>query len=146
MNRLARLATFATVLLIPLPALAAPIQAVLYKNPVCTCCEGYVAYLEQNGFAVDVKPTNDLSQIAANAGVPPDLEGCHTMTVDGYIFDGLIPVDIVDKVLKERPAITGITLAGMPTGAPGMGGGKSGPFTVYAFTKDGKAPFVYAVE
>ncbi|MEP6567371.1 MAG: CopG family transcriptional regulator, partial [Mesorhizobium sp.] len=38
------------------------------------------------------------------------------------------------------------TLAGMPTGAPGMGGEKAGPFTVYAFTKDGKAPTVYATD
>ena len=146
MKRIARLATIATLVMMPLPALAAPIQAVLYKNPTCSCCEGYAAYLEQNGFAVDVKPTNDLDQIASDAGVPPDLEGCHTMMVDGYVFDGLIPLDIVNKVLKERPAIAGITLAGMPTGAPGMGGSKTGPFTVYAFTKDGKAPTVYAVE
>src|SRR3989442_14031781 len=144
MKRIARLATFATLAMMPLPALAAPIQAVLYKNPSCSCCEGYAAYLEQNGFAVEVKPTNDLDQIASDAGVPPDLEGCHTMMLDGYVFDGLIPVDIVNKVLKERPAIAGITLAGMPTGAPGMGGSKNEPFTVYAFTKYGMAPTVYA--
>ena len=146
MKRIAQLATFAALLMVPLPAFAATMQAVLYKNPVCTCCDGYVAYLEQNGFTIDVKPTNDLDQIASSAGVPADLEGCHTMMLDGYVFDGLIPIDIVNKVLKDRPAIAGITLAGMPTGAPGMGGAKSGPFTVYAFTKDGKAPTVYAVE
>ena len=60
--------------------------------------------------------------------------------------DGLVPVDIVKKMLSERPQIAGITLAGMPAGAPGMGGSKTGPFTVYAFTKDGKAPSVYAIE
>jgi hypothetical protein len=32
----------------------------------------------------------------------------------------------------------------MPTGAPGMGGDKDGPWTIYAFTKDGKDPTVYA--
>ena len=86
------------------------------------------------------------AQIAFDAGVPADLEGCHTLMVDGYVVDGLVPVDIVKKLLTERPAITGITLAGMPAGAPGMGGSKAGPFTVYAFTKDGKAPTVYATE
>jgi hypothetical protein len=34
----------------------------------------------------------------------------------------------------------------MPAGAPGMGGEKTEPFTIYAFTKDGKAPTVYATE
>ena len=43
----------------PLRAIAAPVQATMYKNPQCTCCEGYAAYLRQNGFEVDVKPTND---------------------------------------------------------------------------------------
>ena len=146
MNRLFPLLSFATATIISWPAIAAPIAAVLYKNPSCSCCEQYAAYLEQNGFAVDLKPTNDLDQIASDAGVPLDLEGCHTMLIDGYAFDGLIPVNLVKKVLAERPAIAGITLAGMPTGAPGMGGDKTGPFTIYAFTKDGAAPTVYAVE
>ena len=129
-----------------LPALAAPIHAVLYKNPQCTCCEIYAAYLKQNGFAVELKPTNDLAQVSAKAGVPADLEGCHTMFIDGYAFDGLVPVDIVKKVLSERPAIAGVTLAGMPTGAPGMPGKKAAPFKIYAFTADGKAPTLYATE
>ena len=146
MKRLVQLLTFAAAAIVPLPALAEPIAAVLYKNPSCSCCEQYAAYLEQNGFVVDVKPTNDLDQIASDAGVPPDLEGCHTMLINGYAFDGLIPVDVVNRVLAERPAIAGITLAGMPTGAPGMGGDKTGPFTIYSFTKDGSAPVVYAVE
>src|SRR6266568_5288793 len=146
MKPLYRLAAAAMLVAFPLPALAAPIAAVLYKNPQCSCCENYAAYLEKNGFKVEVKPTNDLTQISAKAGVPEELEGCHTMFVDGYVVDGLVPVDIVKKMLSERPQIAGITLAGMPLGAPGMGGSKTGPFAIYAFTKDGKAPSAYAVE
>ena len=137
--------TVAAVVL-PFPAVAAPTKATLYKNPQCSCCEGYADYLRGNGFDVDIKPTNDLAQISADAGVPPKLQGCHTMFVDGYVVDGLVPVDIVKKLLTERPAIAGITLAGMPTGAPGMPGVKAGPFTVYAFTKDGAAPTIFASE
>lgn len=48
-------------LLIPRMAVgAAPIHATLYKNPQCSCCEGYAAYLRQYGFDVEVKPTDDL--------------------------------------------------------------------------------------
>lgn len=146
MKRSLRVGTFITLLTLPLPAFADPIQAVLYKNPQCTCCEGYAAYLKQNGFDVEVKPTNDLAQISHDAGVPEDLEGCHTMFVGGYVVDGHVPVTVVKKLLTERPAIAGITLPGMPMGSPGMGGEKQGPFTVYAVTKDGKSPSVYAVE
>src|SRR5579859_6035808 len=107
---------------------AAPIQATLYKNPQCTCCEGYATYLRQNGFAVDVKPTNDLTEISRKAGVPENLQGCHTMFVGGYVVDGHVPVDVVKKLLFEHPAIAGITLPGMPLGAPGMTGQKIGTF------------------
>ncbi|PAQ05063.1 DUF411 domain-containing protein [Mesorhizobium temperatum] len=139
-------AAFAVAIATPMPALAATIDAIMYKNPQCSCCEAYAAYLEQNGFKVGIKPVNNLSQISSDAGVPADLEGCHTLMVNGYVVDGLVPVDIVKQLLTERPAISGITLAGMPTGAPGMGGEKAGTWTIYAFTKDGKAPTVYATE
>jgi hypothetical protein len=141
-----RLAVLSMLVATPLPAVAATIDAVMYKNPSCSCCETYAAYLEQNGFKVDIKPTNDLAAISAKAGVPADLEGCHTMLVEGYVVDGLVPADVVRKLLAEKPAIAGITLPGMPMGAPGMGGTKTGPFTIYAVTKDDAAPTVYAVE
>jgi hypothetical protein len=121
-------------------------RATLYKNPQCSCCEGYADYLRQNGFQVDVKPTNDLAEISHNAGVPEGMEGCHTMFIDGYVIDGHVPVNIVRKLLAEKPAIAGITLPGMPMGSPGMVGTKTENFVVYAVTKDGKAPTVYAAE
>jgi hypothetical protein len=125
-----------------LPALAAPIQATLYKTPQCTCCEGYAAYLRENGFEVDVKPTNDLARISKKAGVPEDLQGCHTMFIEGYVVDGHVPVQVVKKLLSERPKIAGITLPGMPEGSPGMSGRKRGPFVIYAVSKDAP-PVVY---
>jgi hypothetical protein len=141
-----RLAALAVLTSLPLPVLAAPIQAVMYKNPSCSCCETYAAYLEKNGFKVELKPTNDLDQISAGLGVPANLQGCHSVVIGDYVVDGFVPVDVVNKMLTERPAIRGIALAGMPMGSPGMGGQKTEPFTIYAFTKDGKAPTVYAME
>jgi len=122
------------------------LRATLYKNPQCGCCEGYADYLRKNGFEVEVKPTNDLASISSTAGVPANFQGCHTMFVDGYVVDGHVPVRTVRKLLSERPDIAGITLAGMPMGSPGMAGRKTEPFTIYAVTKDGKAPTVYSTE
>lgn len=138
------LGTALTTLMLPLPVFAAPIQATLYKNPQCSCCEGYAAYLRQNGFAVDVKSTNDLAEISQNAGVPAKYQGCHTMFVSNYVVDGHVPVEVVRKLLSERPPIAGITLPGMPTGSPGMTGPKTERFVIYAVTKDDKAPTIYA--
>ena len=136
-------ATLAAAIL-PLPVMAAPTRAVLYKSPQCGCCEGYAAYLRKNGFAVDVKATNDLTEISQKAGVPENLQGCHTMFVEGYVVDGHVPVGVIRRLLRERPSIAGITLPGMPDGSPGMTGKKAGPFTIYAVTKDGAAPTIYA--
>jgi hypothetical protein len=147
MHRRTFLLGSAAVLLLPLPAIAdTGIQATLYKDPQCSCCEGYADYLRQNGFTVEVKPTDDLAEISRKAGVPEELEGCHTMFIDGYVIDGHVPVNVVRKLLSEKPAIAGITLPGMPTGSPGMAGEKTETFTIYAVTKDGKAPNVFATE
>jgi hypothetical protein len=139
-------AAVAVAIAIPMPAFAATIGAVMYKNPSCSCCETYAAYLEKNGFKVDIKPTNDLSQVSAGLGVPPQLQGCHSVVIDGYVVDGFVPVDLIKKMLADRPAITGIAMAGMPMGSPGMGGEKTESWTIYAFTKDGKAPSFFAVQ
>jgi hypothetical protein len=123
---------------------AQPIQATLYKNPQCACCEGYAEYLEKNGFQVDVKPSNDLAEISRSAGVPEELEGCHTMFFGNYVVDGHVPVEIIRRLLAEKPQIAGITLPGMPSGSPGMVGTKSETWTIWSVTKDGRLPQVFA--
>lgn len=122
------------------------LKATLYKSPQCSCCEGYASYLRGDGFDVTVKPTHDLANISRNAGVPAHLQGCHTMLIDGYVVDGHVPVNIVRRLLAERPPVAGISLPGMPTGSPGMGGSKTGPFVIYALPKDGGTPVLYAKE
>jgi hypothetical protein len=146
MKQLIRLTVVAALLAVSSPTIAETIKATMYKNPQCSCCEGYAAYLRKNGFEVDVKPTNDLAEISRKAGVPENFQGCHTMFVNGYVVDGHVPINTVRKLLSEKPAIAGVTLPGMPLGSPGMGGSKEGPFTIYAITKDGAAPGVYATE
>jgi hypothetical protein len=138
-----RAALIGMLLAFPFRASAATIPVTLYKNPECSCCEGYVAYLKDNGFAVESKPTNDLAEISRKAGVPEQYQGCHTAFIEGYVVDGHVPVEAIRKLLSERPAIAGITLPGMPMGSPGMGGAKTEPFTIYAVSKDGAVPTIF---
>src|SRR5438105_11655756 len=121
---------------------AASVPVRLYKNPECGCCDGYAEYLRHHGFTVTAKATNDLSEISRKAGIPPELQGCHTAFIGDYVVDGHVPVEAIQKLLAERPAIKGITLPGMPPGSPGMAGDKTEPFAVYAIAKDAK-PSVY---
>jgi hypothetical protein len=118
---------------------AAPVAVTLYKNPECGCCEGYVDYLRHHGFEVTSKPTNDLAEISRKAGIPSDFQGCHTAFIGDYVVDGHVPVEAINKLLTEHPAIKGITLPGMPPGSPGMYGEKAGLFTIYAIGQDGKS-------
>lgn len=120
-------------------------EVTLYKNPQCGCCENYANYLRENGFSVEVKPTHDLVRISRDAGIPDDFQGCHTAFLGDYVVSGHVPVDVVNRMLEERPDIAGVTLPGMPTGSPGMGGAKQEPFKIYAI-EGGVKPTIYAVE
>jgi hypothetical protein len=116
----------------------------LYKNPQCSCCEEYAAYLRQHGFSVTTTPTHDLALIRRQRGVPEQLAGCHTMIIGDYVVEGHVPIGALNKLLRERPKIRGISLPGMPEGSPGMTGEKIEPFTIYEIS-DGEEK-VFTVE
>ena len=117
-------------------------NATLYKDPECSCCEGYADYLRGNGFSVKLVPTHDLPLLDEKYGIPTELSPCHISLLGGYVVGGHVPIDIVHRLLAEKPAITGITLPGMPLGSPGMVGKKTEPFKIYTIEKG--SPKVYA--
>jgi hypothetical protein len=123
---------------------AAGAAGTLYKTPGCGCCDGHAAHLREHGIVVASVETPDLAQIKRQHGVPDDLAGCHTILLDGFVVEGHVPAPVILRLLRERPRIRGIALAGMPEGSPGMPGPKTGPWTIYAFG-NGK-PTVYAIE
>ena len=117
-------------------------QVTLYKNPECGCCEGYADYLRQHGFKVTAVPTNDLTVMGEKYGIPDSLQPCHISLIGGYVIGGHITIEIINRLLSEKPQITGITLPGMPVGTPGMPGEKTGPLQIYEIGKG--PPKVYA--
>ncbi|MDE2166342.1 MAG: hypothetical protein KGJ66_08390 [Alphaproteobacteria bacterium] len=121
----------------------AGVPVTLYKDPQCSCCEGYADYLRSNGFKVNIVPTHDLTILDDKYGIPTDLQPCHISLLAGYVVGGHVPVEVVNRLLAEKPKITGITLPGMPQGSPGMTGQKVAPFTIYVIGKG--TPQVYAV-
>ena len=92
-----------------------------------------------HGFTVKTKNTNNLAAIKSKYQVPPQLQSCHTAIVDGYIVEGHVPAEDVQRLLSERPDISGIAVAGMPIGSPGMevDGAVAQPFDVIAFDTAG---------
>jgi hypothetical protein len=143
-----------TILIAIIMAVAAPRtfaqarqRATLYKNPQCDCCEGHATYLRGHGYDVTVVPTHDLDAIKSRHGVPERLAGCHTILVGGYVVEGHVPAQTLERLLRERPPIRGISLPGMPQGSPGMTGRKEEPFKIFEFGRNGTdKPAIYAVE
>lgn len=130
---------------IPSSASAAPSRGdvTLYKNPQCGCCEGYADYLRHNGFKVKAVSTNDLTVMGQKYGIPDDLQPCHISLIGGYVVGGHIPIEVVNRLLSEKPNIIGISLPGMPEGTPGMPGNKPGPLDIYEI--GGSPPKVYVM-
>lgn len=110
----------------------------VFKDPNCGCCKEWVTHLRKHAFEVVVKDTSDVSTIKSTARVPRQLYSCHTAFVNGYVVEGHVPAEDVQRMLKDKPKIAGIAVAGMPAGSPGMEvPGRSDRYDVMAFGRDG---------
>ena len=72
--------------------------------------------------------------------VPLELQSCHTAIVDGYVVEGHVPAEEIQRLVTERPDIVGVAVPGMPIGSPGMEvpGRAPEPFDVIAFDEFGR--------
>jgi hypothetical protein len=120
----------------------APVTLTVYKTPSCGCCKKWVQHMESAGFKTAIHDLSDLEEIKRTMGVPAALQGCHTALAGVYVIEGHVPADLVQKLLREKPSVRGLAVPGMPSGSPGMEGGKE-PYEVVAFDRTGKTT-VYA--
>jgi hypothetical protein len=126
------------------PAPLAPLpKVVVYKNASCGCCSKWIDYLKSAGFPVEVHDVDDVSEFADASGVPSALRSCHTAVVQGYVIEGHVPADLMQKLLTEKPRLAGLSVPGMVVGSPGMDGSPAQHYDVVSWSKDGKTA-VYA--
>ena len=118
----------------------------VYKSPTCGCCAKWVAHMRNAGFDVTVNDVENVGEVKAQHHVPADAQSCHTALVGSYVVEGHVPADVVKQLLKEKPAVVGIAVPGMPIGSPGMESADAAKqaFNVVSFDKAGKTQ-VYAV-
>jgi hypothetical protein len=113
----------------------------VYKSPTCGCCSKWVDHVREGGFSVKVTDLSDaeLASLKEKHGIPRTSQSCHTGLVDGYVIEGHVPVAEVHRLLKERPAVAGIAVGGMPIGSPGMEvpGQRPQTYNVVTFDKEG---------
>lgn len=135
----------ALVLALAVPAAACAetlTAATLYKNPNCGCCEAYAEHLRHAGFAVKVMSTQGMASLKQQLQVPTQLGSCHTTVIGKYVVEGHVPIASVKRLLKEKPAVKGIAVPGMPAGSPGMEAPVAERYTVFTFNGSG-APQAY---
>ena len=115
----------------------------VWKTPTCGCCGQWVKHMEDAGFRVEVTDVDDVDPVKKANGLPLNLASCHTALVGGYVVEGHVPASDVRRLLREKPAILGLSAPGMPAGSPGMDIPGSPPYDVLRVAKDGTAS-VYA--
>jgi len=104
----------------PLRAAEALPKMTVTRDPTCGCCGNWVAHVRGAGFPVEVVEIPDVMPLKARFGVPDALTSCHTAEIGGYVVEGHVPAEAIKRLLAERPQATGIAVAGMPVGSPGM--------------------------
>ena len=123
----------------PLGAKTRPAVAV-HRSPTCGCCGAWANYLRLAGFPVTIINESNLAPVKLRAGLPESLHSCHTAFIEGYVVEGHVPIEAIEKMLASRPPILGIAVPDMPGGSPGMEvlGMKPEPFKVISFAKGGE--------
>jgi hypothetical protein len=114
------------------------INVEVFKTPSCGCCYGYVLFLEEEKFEVKQTDMENLHSIKKKHNIPLKMQSCHTTILGKYFIEGHVPIEAINKLLKEQPDIDGIALPGMPIGTPGMPGEKEEPYIIYQLV-DGKS-------
>ncbi|MDC0472491.1 DUF411 domain-containing protein [Pelagibacteraceae bacterium] len=109
----------------------------VFKTPSCGCCYGYVKFLKEEKFTVKQTDMRSLHSVKKKYNIPLEMQSCHTTILGKYFIEGHVPLEAINKLLKEQPDIDGIALPGMPIGTPGMPGEKEEPYVIYQLI-DGK--------
>lgn len=131
-----------TILLAACTTAAQAAEITMYRDPNCSCCLAWADHMEQ-GDKHDVTSVDhaDMGAVKAENGVPNDVQSCHTAIVEGYTIEGHVPAADIERLLAERPeGVSGLAVAGMPMGSPGMEHGDHRPaYHVIAFGPGGRS-------
>ena len=122
------------------------VKMIVYKSPTCGCCVKWVEHMEANGFEVISRNRTDMRSVKETYDVPARGYSCHTAIVEGYTIEGHVPAEFVLRLLKERPAVKGLAVPGMPIGSPGMEGPNPQPYSVLSFDESGDLSEYAAVD
>ena len=136
----------AALLFLTMPGVAlAASDVVVRRDPGCGCCETWARAVQAKlGRKVIMEDDAARPALRRRVGVPVQFSSCHTALIDGYAFEGHVPISDMKRLLATRPAgVKGLAVAGMPLGSEGMEvpGVKSHSYDVIAFGAAGPRVF-----
>jgi hypothetical protein len=115
-----------------------PSDIMVYRDPSCGCCEGWIDHLSEQGFRPTEVSTSEMETIKQQYSIPEHFRSCHTAIVQEYVIEGHVPAADIKRLLAEYPDVVGIAVPGMPVGTPGMeDGDRRDSFTVFSFDSAG---------
>lgn len=99
---------------------ALPPVVVYAPNP-CLACIDWADHLRKHGFAVSIEEIAEINmpRLKRWLNVPSGLESVHTAKIGNYFIEGHVPAEDIKLLLKEKPHARGLTVPGLPRGAPG---------------------------
>ena len=125
------------------PAAGSGDHVTVYRVKTCGCCSKWMDHLRGAGFTVTEHVVETRDAAPPRKKVPELLRSCHSAEVGGYVVEGHVPANEVKTLLRKRPQIVGIAVAGMPAGSPGMESDTPEPYNVVAFNAKG-GTYVFA--
>lgn len=143
MKRRTFLYLVASVAAVPGTGLAASYAMTVHKDANCGCCAAWASAFSKAGYGVAAVNEPDMDAVKRSFKVPSALWGCHTAEIEGYYLEGHVPLEAAERLLRERPPLAGLAVAGMPSGSLGMGNDPGADYEVIAVPRDGSKPYVY---
>lgn len=99
----------------------------------------------RKGYAVEAKnmPVATLVELKIENDIRPEMTSCHTAKVAGYTIEGHVPMEDIERLVRQKPETVGLSADGMPIGSPGMEHGRSRDrFDVLLINSDGTTAVV----
>ena len=137
-------AAFTMTLLMACTGAAQAAEYTMYRDANCGCCKEWAMHAETGLHSeMAVVDSPDMNKVKAEHGVPANLQSCHTAIIEGYVIEGHVPAADIERLLATKPdGVTGLAVAGMPMGSPGMEhGDHKQAFQVIAFGSSGQSVF-----
>ena len=92
-----------------------------YRSALCIFCKKWINHLRDNGLEVADNKVEDVSEIKKYYQIPNSLKTCNSAKIGKYTIEGHVPIESINKLLREKPNINRIAVSVMPLGSPGMG-------------------------